>query len=255
MLRAELDRPFPSNRLLPWKWALMETILIVDDDAELCGLLREYLSNEGYEVEAVHRGSEGLQRTRARNYDLLVLDMILPDIQGLNVLRQIRAESRLPVLMLTARGSEMDRIVGLEVGADDYLAKPCNPRELVARLRSILRRTGPEHGAAVRVPERIVAGDLELHPGSRTAWKSGRNLDLTVVEYELLQILARSAGHVVTRENLVKSVLGREFSPYDHSIDVHLCNLRKKVGRLTDGAERIRNVRGVGYLYALQSHD
>jgi DNA-binding response OmpR family regulator len=232
----------------------METILLVDDDIELCGLLREYLSNEGYEVEAVHSGSEGLERTRARNYDLLVLDIMLPDVQGLNVLRSIRAESRLPVLMLTARGNEMDRIIGLEIGADDYLPKPCNPRELAARVRSILRRGCPEHGLA-RPPERIVAGDLELHPGSRTARKNGRNLDLTVVEYDLLQILAQSAGQVVTRENLVKSVLGRDFSPYDHSIDVHVSNLRKKVGRLPGGTERIRNVRGVGYLYALESHD
>ena len=231
----------------------METILLVDDDIELCGLLQEYLSNEGYVVEAVHNGSEGLERTRARNYDLLVLDIMLPDVQGLNVLRSIRAESRLPVLMLTARGNEMDRIIGLEIGADDYLPKPCNPRELAARVRSILRRAGPEHGVA-RAPERIVAGDIELQPGSRIARKSGSNLDLTVVEYDLLQILAQSAGQVVTRENLVKSVLGREFSPYDHSIDVHVSNLRKKLGRLPDGTERIRNVRGVGYLYALQSH-
>ncbi len=232
----------------------METILLVDDDVELCGLLREYLSNEGYEVEAVHSGSEGLERARARNYDLLVLDIMLPDMQGLSVLRRIRTESRLPVLMLTARGNEMDRIIGLEVGADDYLPKPCNPRELAARVRSILRRTGPEQDVA-RPPERIVAGDLELQPGSRTARKHGSNLDLTVVEYDLLQILAQSAGQVVTRENLVKSVLGREFSPYDHSIDVHVSHLRKKVGRLQDGTERIRNVRGVGYLYALQSND
>jgi len=231
----------------------METILLVDDDRELCGLLTEYLSDQGYEVEAVHSGSEGLERTRARHYDLLILDMMLPDIHGLNVLRRIRAESRLPVLILTARGNAMDRIVGLEVGADDYLPKPCNPRELTARIRSILRRTGPEQDVTVRVPERIMAGDLELHPGSRSARKSGSHLALTGVEYELLQILAQSAGQVVTRENLVKSVLGREFSPYDHSIDVHVCNLRKKVGRLADGTERIRNVRGVGYLYALQS--
>src|SRR5262249_9602448 len=152
---------------------VMETILLVDDDVELCGLLREYLSNEGYEVEAVHSGTEGLERARARSYDLLVLDIMLPDVQGLNVLRRIRAESRLPVLMLTARGNEMDRIIGLEVGADDYLPKPCNPRELAARVRSILRRTNPEQDVAARPPERIVAGDLELQPGSRTARKHG----------------------------------------------------------------------------------
>ena len=233
----------------------MPTILLVDDDVELCGLLSEYLANEGYDVEAVHSGSEGLQRTRARSYDLLVLDIMLPGIQGLDVLRRIRAESRLPVLMLTARGNEMDRIIGLEIGADDYLPKPCNPRELAARVRSILRRTGSEEAVEVRAPERIVAGDLELQPGSRTARQDGSNLDLTMVEYDLLQILAQSAGQVVTRENLVKKVLGREFSPYDHSIDVHVSNLRKKVGRLPDGTDRIRNVRGVGYLYALQTLD
>src|SRR5262249_27207637 len=158
---------------------------------------------------------------RARPYDLLILDITLPDIHGLNVLRRIRAESRLPVLMLTARGTEMDRIIGLEVGADDYVPKPCNPRQLAARIRSILRRTGPEHRVAM-APERIGAGDLELHPGSRTARRNGSHLDVTVVEYDLLQVLVQSAGQVVTRENLVKSVLGREFSPYDHSIDVHV---------------------------------
>lgn len=231
----------------------MEPILLVDDDVELCDLLREYMANEGFHLETVHTGAEGLVKAVDGNYSLLVLDIMLPDIQGLDVLRRVRAESRLPVLMLTARGNEMDRIIGLEVGADDYLPKPCNPRELVARIRSILRRITPDRSVEVTAPERIVVGALELDPGSKVARESGRLLDLTIVEYELLQMLATAAGQVVTRENLVRNVLGREFSPYDHSLDVHVSNLRKKVGRLADGAERIRNVRGVGYLYAIQS--
>lgn len=231
----------------------MEPILLVDDDVELCDLLREYMANEGFHLETVHTGAEGLVKAVDGNYSLLVLDIMLPDIQGLDVLRRVRAESRLPVLMLTARGNEMDRIIGLEVGADDYLPKPCNPRELVARIRSILRRVTPDRSVEVTAPERIVVGALELDPGSKVARESGRLLDLTIVEYELLQMLATAAGQVVTREDLVRNVLGREFSPYDHSLDVHVSNLRKKVGRLADGAERIRNVRGVGYLYAIQS--
>lgn len=227
-------------------------ILVVDDDAELCKLVSRYLGAEGYCVDTVQTSALGIERTLAGGYDLVVLDVMLPDIDGFEALRRIRATLSTPVLMLTARGDDLDRILGLEIGADDYLSKPFNTRELSARVRAILRRVSRTQGnenAADTASVRIA--DMELNPGSRTVRCKGEILNLTTVEFDLLQRLLRSAGAVVSREELTKDVLGREFSPYDRSIDTHVWSLRKKVGNSAHGAERIKGIRGVGYQYAL----
>jgi two-component system, OmpR family, response regulator CpxR len=228
----------------------MAKILIIDDDVELCELVEEYLSREGFEVEAVHNGDKGLERALSGDHALIVLDLMLPGMMGLDVLRRLRSESRIPVLILTARGEDVDRIVGLEIGADDYLAKPFNPRELLARVRAILRRSqgGPASSAA---PVRV--GDVELDPGARTVTRDGQPLELTAVEFSLLEALMRAAGQVVTREYLAQTVLGRRFVAYDRSIDMHVSKLRKKLGTQPGDGERIKTVRGVGYIYARSS--
>jgi two-component system response regulator CpxR len=227
----------------------MERVLVIDDDVGLCELVEEYLGPEGYEVEAVHNGERGLDRALASDHSLVVLDVMLPGMNGFDVLRRIRAKSSIPVLMLTARGDDVDRIVGLEIGADDYLSKPFNPRELVARIRAILRRTQPgETGSGAR--EAFVVGDIEMDTATRTVRRAGEQIELTVVEYDLLEKLLRSAGQIAKREELVKEVLGRELSPFDRSIDMHVSNLRKKLGHQLNGFERIKTIRGVGYIYA-----
>lgn len=231
----------------------MAKILIIDDDVELCELVGEYLTREGFEVEAVHNGDKGLERAISGQPTLVVLDIMLPGMTGLEVLRRLRSESMTPVLILTARGDDVDRIVGLEIGADDYLAKPFNPRELVARVRAILRRSkaGPLATAAA-----VTVGDVELDPGARTVTREGETLELTAVEFSLLEALMRSAGQVVTREYLAQTVLGRRFVAYDRSIDMHVSKLRKKLGPQPGGdAERIKTVRGVGYIYARSSEE
>ena len=229
----------------------MNKILIIDDDTDLCDLLRDYLTPEGFAVEAVHNGTEGAERALSGPYSLIVLDVMLPGINGFEVLRRIRAVSRVPVLMLTARGEDVDRIVGLEIGADDYLPKPFNPRELVARIRAILRRA--EAGAHSQTdPAKLVAGDVELVPGTRTVLRSGRKVELTSVEFAILEVLLRMVGQVVSRDDLVKQALGRNLSAYDRSIDVHVSSLRKKLGQRTDNSERIKTVRSIGYLYSAE---
>ena len=229
----------------------MDNLLIVDDDVELCELVAEYLEPEGFEVEAVHNGEQGLQRALNSKYVLVVLDVMLPGMNGLDVLRQLRKSSRVPVLILTARGDEVDRIVGLEIGADDYLPKPFNPRELLARVRAILRRAqGEQPGAA---PDRLSVGDVQMDVGARVVRRGGDEVDLTAVEFALLEILLRNAGQVVNREHLAQTVLGRKFVAYDRSIDMHVSKLRKKLGDYTGGGERIKTVRGVGYIYARPS--
>src|SRR5512142_1184185 len=231
----------------------MERVLIVDDDVELCELVAEYLTPEGFQVEAVHDGPRGLERALSGEHVLVVLDVMLPGMSGLEVLRKLRAQSRIPVLILTARGDDVDRIVGLEIGADDYLAKPFNPRELLARLRAILRRVQPPAAAGPQPPRKLIVGDVELDPGARMVRRSGEAVDLTSVEFAVLEELMRAAGQVVTREQIAQDVLGRKFFPYDRSIDMHVSKLRKKLGDQSDGAERIKTIRGVGYTYALPS--
>lgn len=225
----------------------MDRILIVDDDVELCELVREYLVGEGFQIEAVHTGTEGLKRAMEGEYALVVLDIMLPGKNGLDVLRELRQKSKIPVLILTARGEDVDRIVGLEIGADDYLPKPFNPRELLARIRAILRRY---QGGSYPAAGPVAVGDIELDPGAHVVRRDGDAVELTSVEFSLLEALLRQAGHVVTREQLVNDVLGRKFMPYDRSVDMHISKLRKKLGDLPDGSERIKAIRGVGYLYA-----
>ncbi len=232
----------------------MNRILVIDDDAELCELLADYLSPEGFSVETANDGRSGAERALSGELALVVLDVMLPEMNGFEVLRRIREHSRVPVLMLTARGDDVDRIVGLEMGADDYLPKPFNPRELVARIRAIQRRTeasAQREGQAVATVEPLAVGDVELDPGTRSVRRSGEAVELTAVEFSLLEILLRRAGQVVEREELVRTVLGRRLSPYDRSIDVHVSSLRRKLGHEVAGMERIKTVRGVGYQYAL----
>lgn len=227
------------------------SILVIDDDAELCKLVSRFLGAEGFRVQTVQTSGQGVERALSGDYDLVVLDVMLPGMDGFEVLRRIRGESATPVLMLTARGDDLDRILGLEIGADDYLPKPFNTRELAARIRAILRRAKSAGGPGISGTEPILVGDLELNPGARTVRCKGDSLNLTTVEFDLLVKLLKSAGRVVGREELTKEVLGREFSPFDRSIDTHVWNLRKKVGLCADGTERIKGVRGIGYMYAL----
>jgi DNA-binding response OmpR family regulator len=227
-------------------------ILVVDDDAELCRLVSRFLGAEGYSVQTVQSSGLGVEHTLSGSYDLVILDVMMPKMDGFEVLRRIRMKSNTPVLMLTARGDDLDRILGLEMGADDYLPKPFNTRELSARVRAILRRASSTNtNAALSETTSIRVGDLELNAGARTVRCGDKALNLTTVEFDLLQRLLRSAGSVVGREELTKDVLGREFSPFDRSIDTHVWSLRRKVGNALDGTERIKGIRGVGYLYAL----
>ena len=229
-----------------------EHVLVIDDDVELCNLVSRFLVREGFQIDAVNGGAQGIERALSGDYALVVLDVMMPEMSGFDVLRRIRAESPMPVLMLTARGDALDRVLGLEMGADDYLPKPFSPPELAARIRAILRRakpgttTTPASGAST-----IAVGDIELDTGARVVRHGHQILNLTTVEFDLLEALMRAAGQVVNREKLTKDILGREFSPFDRSIDTHVCNLRKKIGPLPDGTDRIKGVRGIGYLYAL----
>lgn len=231
----------------------MNRILVIDDDAELCDLLKQYLGPEGFEIEAVHDSGTGIERALSGEHDFVVLDVMLPGVSGFEVLRTVRKSSDIPVLMLTARGEEIDRIVGLEMGADDYLPKPFNPRELVARIRAIQRRgeTATEKKEQAGPAEQITVGDIDLDAGARTVKKAGKTVDLTSVEFDLLEMLLRSAGHIVSRKDLVSKVLGRGLDPFDRSIDVHVSSLRKKLGHKVKGMERIKTIRSIGYLYSL----
>ena len=226
----------------------MDQILIIDDDVALCELVTEYLQPLGFQISSAHRGDIGAELATTEHPDLVVLDVMLPGLNGFEVLRKIRERSKVPVLMLTARGDDVDRIIGLEIGADDYLAKPFNPRELAARIRAILRRTksDPEEQA----PRLVTVGDVELDYGTRVVRREGEVVDLTNVEFELLANLLRSAGQVIKRDELSQTVLGRTPSVFDRSIDMHISNLRKKLGHKYAGLERIKTLRGVGYIYA-----
>ncbi len=232
-------------------------VLVVDDDRELCELLVAYLERESFAVKCAHDGEAGLERALSEPYDVLVLDVMLPVLSGFDVLRRLRLKSALPVLMLTARGEDVDRIVGLELGADDYLPKPFNPRELVARIHAILRRTTPSRldagadGAAGRpraaLPP-IVLGELAVHPDRREAMWGGRTLPLTTVEFDVLIVLARGAGRAVSRAEISKEALGRAHTPYDRSVDMHVMNLRRKLQPAAGGGLTIKTVRSAGYM-------
>jgi two-component system response regulator CpxR len=226
----------------------MAHLLLVDDDVELGELVARYLAGEGFTVETGRGAPADVERALSGRYALVILDVMLPATNGFDILRRIRATSTLPVLMLTAKGSPLDRVLGLELGADDYLPKPFDPPELAARIRAILRRTAPRADARPLTVQ--IVGDLEVDLGARAVRRSGVVVPLTTVEFDLLDVLVRAPGQVISRETLVREVLGREFSPFDRSIDTHISNLRKKIGPHADGTERLKGVRGIGYLYA-----
>ena len=223
----------------------MDRVLLVDDDVQLCNLLAERLAGEGYAMETVHDGPRGLERALSMEYALVVLDLMLPGMGGLDILRRLRKVSPVPVLILTARGEDSDRIRGLEMGADDYVPKPFNPRELIARIRAILRRTGRTEVSAAP----LAVGDLRLDPAVREVWLEDAPLNLTSAEFTLLEAFMRQPGCILSREQLTESVLGRKLGPFDRVIDVHVSNLRRKLGVPQDG-QRIKAVRGSGYLFA-----
>ena len=227
----------------------MSKVLIIDDDEELCELVSEYLGVEGFETSVVNDGASGLEAARSGKYDMAILDVMLPKMNGFEVLKNLRTDSKLPVLMLTARGDDMERIVGLETGADDYLPKPFNPRELVARLRAIMRRVNGDN--AEKGSDKIQVEDIELSEASRSAKLNGEEVVLTSVEFDLLKHLLLEAGKIIKKEDLSVRVLDRELSPFDRSLDMHISNLRKKLGLREDGSDRIKTVRSVGYIYTV----
>ncbi len=222
-------------------------VLIIDDDRDLCRLIGDYLKPLGYEVEAAHDGLQGLERAATEGWSAVILDVMLPGLNGFEALKRLRARSDVPVLMLTARGDEADRIAGLEVGADDYLPKTFSTRELLARLRAVTRRRG-KGTAAPEAEAEIVVGTLRLQPGARTAAVGDRALDLTALEFDLLACLAQSRGRVKSREELVEAVAERNYDVYDRSVDVHIWSLRKKLGDDPKHPRFIRTYRSVGYM-------
>lgn len=231
---------------------VMDRILVIDDDRELCELLSEYLRPEGFEVESAHTGEDGLEMVWNSTFRIIVLDIMLPGGRnGFDILQRIRAKSEIPVIMLTARGEEVDRIVGLEMGADDYLPKPFNPRELIARIRAVLRRSRymRTDGNTAGTVRKYRIGDVELDWNSRMVFRAGETIKLTGVEFHILEILLRNYGQVVSRDDLASEVLNRKLSATDRSIDVHVSNLRRKLGPEQGGADRIKAIRGTGYIY------
>lgn len=224
-------------------------ILLVDDDQELCDLLARYLAKEGIEADKVHTGREGLEQAAAGRHDAVVLDIMLPGMSGLDVLSELRKSSQIPVIMLTAKGDEMDRIVGLEIGADDYLPKPCNPRELLARLRAIHRRTQPVAEDVEQAQEIVEIDDLVIDHTQHHVLKAGEVLELTVTEYNILNVLVKYQGKVVEKNKLAEEAMSRSLTLFDRSLDMHLSNLRKKIGGHAGGQARIKTIRGVGYMY------
>ena len=224
----------------------MPKILLVDDDSELVAMLTTYLEREGFEVGAAYDGQTGAAEALSGQYSIAVIDVMMPRASGIEALTRIRAQSRIPVLMLTARGDDADRIVGLEIGADDYVPKPCTPRELTARIRAILRRTErPDRSDDAAAA--VTAGSLVMWPERRHAEWRGRALELTSTEFNLLELLARSAGRPVSKRELSEQALGRPLSPFDRSIDVHLSSIRRKLGTLADGRSCIQTVYRLGY--------
>ena len=224
-------------------------VLVIDDDRKLCRLIGDYLAPMGYEIAAVHTGPEGVAKAAAEPWHVVILDVMLPGLDGFEVLKQIRRNSDVPVLMLTARGEEADRIVGLEIGADDYLPKTFSTRELLARLRAVTRRrTRAANQSEAEAESELVVGTLRVNLGSRTAALAGQTLTLTPVEFDLLASLARARGRVKSREQLLDEIRDRNYDVFDRSIDVHISALRKKLGDDPKTPRFIRTVRSAGYM-------
>jgi len=223
----------------------MNRLLIIDDDKGLCALLAERLEAEGFQLEAAHDGKAGLGFATSGVHSLVILDIMLPGMSGMEVLRALRSRSNIPVLMLTARGDDVDRIIGLEAGADDYLPKPFNPEELIARIRAVLRRLDERPAG----PDRLSAGDITLDISVREAWIGRTLVQLTTIEFDMLEVFVRNAGRTLTRDFLTDVAMGRSLGIFDRSVDVHVSNLRRKLNA-DSGVERIKTVRGSGYMLA-----
>ena len=232
----------PSDALINYE----ARVLLVDDDRELCAMLCEYLSAEHFEVKSVHDGGDALAELQAGEFDIVILDVMLPSVGGFDVLRKLGAAYVTPILMLTARGDDVDRIVGLELGADDYLSKPFNPRELVARIRAILRRLS-HRAARASLPEELEVGPITLNAGTRQVHVAGKLVALTGAEFRVLELLMSSAGQVISRDSMTEQALGRKLTAYDRSIDTHISNLRRKLNLMAGMNPEIKNVRGSGY--------
>ena len=237
----------------------MSKILLVDDDVELTNLLAELLSLEGFDIHVVHNGQEALTELELQTYDIILLDIMMPVLNGIETLKQLRQKLTTPVLMLSARDDDIDRVLGLELGADDYLPKPFNDRELVARIKAILRRTAGNSPLATDVitpssqtseenSKQLSFGGVELHPGRQQAIFEGKDLELTGTEFALLQMLMRNPGQILSRELLSLEILGKRLTPYDRAIDMHISNLRKKLPERNDNLPWFKTLRGRGYL-------
>jgi len=219
------------------------SLLLVDDDIELCGMMKEFFAEAGHHLDCAHNGRNGLDCALNGAYDLAILDVMLPVFDGFTLLQQLRRRKDIPVIMLTARVQQHDRITGLNAGADDYLPKPFDPDELLARIRAVLRRTDTTNW---KTTEMVAIGDIQLNPATRGAWVAGSPVELTPLEFDLLEMLMRSAGRVVSREEITMALFEREATPYDRFLDVHVSHLRTK---LEHGRKLIRAVRGVGYVF------
>jgi two-component system OmpR family response regulator len=224
---------------------MMQKVLLIDDDQELVEMLKEYLEQENFEVNVAHDGATGSQLALQQTHDIVILDVMMPRLNGIDTLKSIRQHSNVPVIMLTARGDNTDRILGLELGADDYVPKPCTPREIVARIRAILRRVKPEDNP--QVSAQIIVGDLSIWPSQRLVTWQNEPVTLTSTEFNLLEILAKNAGQVVTKQDLSQLALGRPLARFDRTIDVHLSSIRHKLGTLADGRQLIQTVFRLGY--------
>jgi two-component system response regulator CpxR len=220
------------------------SILLIEDDTDLCSLMRDYFAQYEFRVEALHDGRSGLARAIEGGFDLIILDVMLPALDGFEVLRQLRKRSATPVIMLTARTAQADRVTGLNSGADDYLPKPFEPEELLARIRAVLRRSGTP-GATAQIVE---VGEVRLNPQTREAWYASEPLNVTMLEFDILDVLVRSAGRVVSRDELAAALHQRKSTPYERSLDVHISHLRKKLER--QNRNPIQTIRGVGYQFA-----
>lgn len=233
-----------SNHLTP-------LVLLADDDVELCSMLKDYFRGEALEVETAHDGRSALQKALREDFDIIVMDVMMPGMSGLDALRALRLQKQTPVLMLTARGEDMDTVLGLELGADDYLPKPCNPKVLLARIHAVLRRSEPHFGESGGRATTIRVGDLILSSGARSVKVAGREVSMTSTEFSILEILLREAGRVVAKGQLSERALGRPLGRFDRSLDMHVSNLRQKLGPTQDGEPRIKTIRGSGFQYLL----